>query len=134
MKKWKASHMAKCTPMYVKEACQITLLIVHGTSSITTFLILLLYLLNSVIQMLIIFWTYLVISCISLPLNFQMYTYPHFGEGRAGKTLPFFQFTVCIIFPKKIWHLFPFPLLPKLNWMSCLCAPTIWFILIDWPV
>ena len=44
---------------------------------------------------------YHVISCGSLPVNFRIYTYPHFEEGKAGKTLPFFQVSIYTSFPPR---------------------------------
>ena len=56
-----------------------------------------------------------------LPLHFWIYTYPHFGEGKAGKTLPFFQVLVYVSYsPRK--NLTSLSILPPFK--VELCAPT----------
>lgn len=122
---WRREHTKSCS-------C----LIVYDRSSITT-PPLLLYLLNSAMQILIIFWTYQVISCSSLSLNFLIHIHPHFGK-RNGKTKPSFksQFmyhflpqgnltSLSIAPPSKV------PEIILTDWLSLLCAPKVSFLLTD---
>lgn len=113
--RWKASHMANAfwwawRREHTKSCSR---LIVYDTSSITT-PPRLLYLLNSAIQILIIFWTYQVISCSSV-FKFSNSHTPSLWE-EDWQNQAFFQVSVhvsFILFPKKVWHHSPLSLFPK---------------------